>query len=214
MIPYKLIRSERKTIAIYVLHNGNVEVRAPLKTPIGYINGFIEKKEEWICEKQKEFSEKKRTVAIDTQVFIFGTPFIIKPAPYPRIENSILYVRDYLVKEDAETLLRELARRIITERTKQISSETGIVPAQVKISRAKTRWGSCGSNGNININWRLIMGDTEMTDYIITHELCHIKYHNHGKNFWNEVEKKFPDYKKIHQKLTVFQKRLSNEGWM
>ena len=147
------------------------------------------------------------------QVFIFGTPYIIKIGK-TRIENSTLYVREGLVKEDAEKLMRELARRIITERTKQISVDTGIVPKSVKITRAKTRWGSCSSDGRININWRLIMGDAELADYVIVHELCHIKQHNHSKEFWTEVEKILPEYKKTREKLKAFEIRITEEGWM
>lgn len=213
MIPYKLVRSDRKTIGIYVLPGGKVEVRAPQRTAIGYINDFVEKKKPWIDRKINELSKEKRIIAPDMQVFIFGTPFIIKIGK-TRIENSILYVREGLVKEDAESLMRELARRIITERTKQLSVDTGIVPKSVKITRAKTRWGSCSSDGRININWRLIMGDAELADYVIVHELCHIKQHNHSREFWAEVEKILPEYKKTREKLKNFEARIIDEGWM
>lgn len=213
MIPYKLVRGDRKTIGIYVLSGGKVEVRAPRHTAIGYINDFVEKRKLWIEQKINELSKEKRIIVPDMQVFIFGTPYIIKIGK-TRIENSTLYVREGLVKEDAENLMRELARRIITERTKQISVDTGIVPKSVKITCAKTRWGSCSSDGRININWRLIMGDAELADYVIVHELCHIKQHNHSKEFWTEVEKILPEYKKTREKLKAFEIRITEEGWM
>lgn len=213
MIPYKLVRSDRKTLGIYVLPGGKVEVRAPRRTAIGYINDFVEKKQAWISDRINELSKEKRVIAPDTQVFIFGTPYIIKIGK-PRIENSILYVRESLVKDDAEGLMRELARRIITERTKQLSVDTGIIPKSVKITRAKTRWGSCSADGKININWRLIMGDAELADYVIVHELCHIRHHNHSKEFWKEVEGILPNYKNTREKLKAFQKRLMEEGWL
>ena len=213
MIPYKLIRSDRKTIGIHVSPDGKVEVRAPKNAAIGYINDFVEKRELWIKQRFDELAKERRIIVPDMQVFIFGTPYIIKIGK-TRIENTTLYVRESLVKEDAEALMCELARRIITERTKQISVDTGIVPKSVKITRAKTRWGSCSSDGRININWRLIMGDAELADYVIVHELCHIKQHNHSKEFWDEVEKILPEYKKTREKLKTFESRIIEEGWM
>lgn len=212
MIPYRLVRSERKTLGIYVLPGGKVEVRAPMRTAIGYINEFVEKKREWISRKIDELSKEKRVIAPDMQVFVFGTPYIIKIGK-PGIENSTIFVREGLCREDAESLLGSLAKRILTERTKQISAETGLVPSSVKISKAKTRWGSCCPGGRININWRLIMGDAELADYVIVHELCHLRHNNHGREFWAEVQGILPGYKKTIEKLKAFQTRLTEEGW-
>lgn len=71
----------------------------------------------------------------------------------------------------------------------------GLAYKSLKINNAKTRWGSCGSSGNLNFTWRLIMAPKKVVDYVIVHELAHLKQMNHSPKFWNEVKLIIPDYK-------------------
>ena len=90
---------------------------------------------------------------------------------------------------------RKKAKEIILQRIKYYTEKYNFKINNIKISSASTRWGSCSHNNNININWKLIMADLKIMDYVIVHELSHTIEHNHSKDFWKIVENIIPDYK-------------------
>ncbi|TET07215.1 MAG: M48 family peptidase [Candidatus Atribacteria bacterium] len=79
---------------------------------------------------------------------------------------------------------------------------------QVKIKEQKKRWGSCTAKGNIYFNWRTIMAPSNVIDYIVVHELCHLAYSNHSKKFWDKVESILPDYKERRKWLKKYGIRM------
>jgi len=74
------------------------------------------------------------------------------------------------------------------------SPKIGVCPRKLTVREQKTRWGSCSSKGNISLNWKLVMAPMEVIDYVIVHELCHMKEMNHSKNYWNIVKSIIPDF--------------------
>lgn len=102
-----------------------------------------------------------------------------------------------LVQEAAKVLrlwMIEKAQELIKPRTQELSREIGVSFNGIRIKDTKTRWGSCSSKGNLNFNFRLVMAPQEVMDYIIIHELCHLRHMNHSKDFWNAVAQYMPDY--------------------
>ena len=91
--------------------------------------------------------------------------------------------------------LREKARTLVTERVQYYTPLIGVTYNQIAIRAQHTRWGSCSSKGNLNFNCLLALVPTEVLDYIVVHELCHLKELNHSDRFWDEVGKILPDYK-------------------
>jgi hypothetical protein len=83
-----------------------------------------------------------------------------------------------------------------------------VAPCKVVIKDQKTRWGSCSKKGNINLNWRLIMAPLHVIDYVVVHELCHLKVMNHSKDFWNLVESIQPNNHERRRWLKVNGNRL------
>ncbi|MBK6646369.1 MAG: M48 family metallopeptidase [Anaerolineales bacterium] len=96
-------------------------------------------------------------------------------------------------------LVREQALQIMTERVNHYSTLHGFAPRQVKVNSAKTRWGSCTSTGTVNFTWRLVMAPLEVIDYVVLHELAHLKIKNHSPRFWKLVESLCPEFKR-HRK--------------
>ena len=92
-------------------------------------------------------------------------------------------------------VLREKARALVTERVQYYAPLIGVTYNQIAIRAQHTRWGSCSSKGNLNFNCLLALVPTEVLDYIVVHELCHLKELNHSDRFWDEVGKILPDYK-------------------
>lgn len=100
---------------------------------------------------------------------------------------------------------KEMAREIISERLIHFSQFYDFTYKRVSIRNQKTCWGSCSEHGNLNFNYRVIFLPKALMDYVIVHELCHLKELNHSKRFWRHVEKAIPDYKdkKLHlRKMT------------
>ena len=91
--------------------------------------------------------------------------------------------------------IKENAKRILTDVTERKSKEMGLQFASVSIGSARKRWGSCNSLREIHYTFRLIYAPKEVVEYVVVHELCHIRQMNHSQAFWREVEKYCPDYK-------------------
>ncbi len=93
------------------------------------------------------------------------------------------------------------------------SIKMGVKFNQVKITGAQTRWGSCSSLGNLNFSWRLLLADEALIDYIVVHELAHLKEMNHQEGFWAIVKDVMPDYQVREAQLKRFRATIDQEGW-
>ncbi len=96
---------------------------------------------------------------------------------------------------------RELARFLVHQRVKYFSQVYQVTPGRISIRNQKTRWGSCSKRGNLNFNYKIVLLPTHLADYIIVHELCHLKEFNHSANFWNLVALTFSNYLEIRKEL-------------
>ena len=94
-----------------------------------------------------------------------------------------------------EKWYREQAYQIISERSQYYAEKHGFVYKHIKITFAQTRWGSCNSKGTLSFTWRLVMAPTPVIDYVVVHELVHLKTLNHSREYWSKVRLIMPDYK-------------------
>ena len=117
------------------------------------------------------------------------------------------------MKNQVVALYRMAAERIINERVAYFSRVTGNMPNSVKLNCAKTRWGSCSSKGTLNFSWFLIMANPKAVDYVVIHELSHMRHMNHSAAFWREVAKYEPEYNQRRQELKELSARLQTEEW-
>ena len=220
---YILNRSRRKTLSLTVKPDYTVVVSAPLKASTKQIDEFVSKNSSWI-EKQliriKNTNEKRQAFVIDygTQVYFFGkrVPIVadrIRKATLT--ENSVLMPQGLgseEIKKKLITLYKDTARDYISSQLPCYRALTGLNYSKLTISSAKTNWGSCTSD-RLHFSWHLLMAEKEVIDYVIIHELIHIKHHNHSSAFWNEVSKYCPEWKKLRARLRFYSEVLSQEGW-
>ena len=96
---------------------------------------------------------------------------------------------------------RRQARQVIGEHVELFAAKYSFQYGKIRISSARTRWGSCSPTGDLSFSWRLILNPLEVVDYVIIHELVHTVHHNHSKRFWKKVEKILPDYKEYNKWL-------------
>ena len=224
MINYSLTRSKRKTIAIHV-QDGSVSVRAPKRAPQADIDRFVAIKEKWIIEKlsmQNDTKKKRDRFKLD-----YNSVIPYRGEQYPIVEWKIHKIGFFngerflippvqtpeQIKRHCINIYKGLAKSVIEERMCIYIKRMVVLPINVRITNAKKRWGSCTSDGKINIAWRLIMTDDDVIDYVIVHELAHLIEMNHSARFWNIVGGVLPDYKTRRAKLKEFQNKLINENW-
>jgi len=221
--PYTLIRSNRKTIALYI-RNGAVEVRAPLKAPKRDIDKFVASKEKWITDKlaaSNERREQRESFSLTYGDGILyrgkGYPIAAKPGDRVGFDDECFYMPPDLdseqIKHACVRIYRMLAKRDLTNKVLNFAKQMSVTPIAVKINGAKTRWGSCSGKKSLNFSWRLIMAEDAVVDYVVVHELAHITEMNHSARFWAIVENVLPDYKERQKRLKELQKKLSTEDW-
>ena len=220
---YKLTYSKRKTLALYI-RGGRLEVRAPLKMPKSEIDKFVASKEKWIKDNLaasavRQEQRKSFVLTCGDNILYRGKqyPIAAKDGTRAGFDDTRFYMPPGLssdiIKHICVQTYRILARRDLTEKTISFAKQMAVMPAAVKINGAATRWGSCSGKNSINFSWRLIMADDDVIDYVVVHELAHIKEHNHSNKFWTIVAAALPDYKERQAKLRELQKRLSVEDW-
>jgi predicted metal-dependent hydrolase len=203
----KFVRSKRRTIALIVERDGTFTVRAPMRTPHSEIESFIRQKEDWIIrtrDKMKSTHDERTSKRqyVDGEKFPFlGSSFDLKlvgpQRPSLRFDNGFTLSRAAQAKGERvfTRWYKERAFQVISERVEKYSQQYDFAPQQVRISSAKTRWGSCSSSGSLSFTWRLVMAPLEVVDYVVVHELAHLRVKNHSAKFWKLVESICPDYK-------------------
>lgn len=200
-IDYKLVRSKRKTLSLVIGSDAGLTVRAPLRMPEREIEAFIEKKAAWIATKQREMEVrsnkyKKLVVENGAGFLYFGRPYTIMKCGTDAIkteENKILVKYDTDI-DDIVKWMKDTAADIIKKRAEFYAQIMNVKYSAVKISSAKTRWGSCSAKNSLNFSWRLVMCPPQVIDYVVVHELAHIIHKNHGRDFWAMVETYMPNY--------------------
>lgn len=200
----KIVRSNRRSLAIVVSRSGEVIVRVPLKISEAIINQFVAKHTEWAVKKQKEFKETIRPLS-EENAYYLGTEYktiIDKELSEPFKFDEAFYFSDRYSKHKKEILeswFKVQANKIIKRKFIELAGQYSIKFNSVSITGAKARWGSCNYKRNVNFSYRLVMADIKAVDYVIVHELAHLIELNHSVNFWNEVKKMMPDYRE-HEK--------------
>lgn len=203
---------------------GKVEVVAPPKAAEHRIHQFVQAKQQWIIQtlaKIEAHSLHHKSLA--PAVYGHGAEVPYRGASYKlavtasklkRIkiefaEQFIAHVPEALMIEEHSAAIKDALIRWMKKQSKtQVEhwvkrhAETKqLFPQTIKIKTQKSRWGSCGIHNDININWLLIIAPPEILEYVVVHELCHIKIRNHSAHFWALVGEHLPDYQQRKQWL-------------
>ena len=223
---YTLIRSNRKTIALKVLKDGTLQVKAPRQASREEIEKFIDEKSDWIAKRTAQaVSAQDFEIADGSWLRVLGVDIQVLAVPDGHFEfkravklnHSVITIPTgadpKTVKAEIVKMYRELAEDVILKRAAWYETVMDLHPSKVRINNAGGRWGSCSSKKSVNFSWRLIMADGKAIDSVVIHELAHIKYMNHSKDFWHLVEQFCPDYKVQRKKLNRLSEKLMGENW-
>jgi hypothetical protein len=214
MLINQLILSERKSITLTIERDGRLVVRAPKRLPQGEIQRFVDEHAAWVEEKRAYLEAHpppvKHRYQSGEHFDYLGQPVRLEVVNRSATRQPMRYlpasadseaVFEVIKATQAQT--RELlvswykkqARQRCTQRVAALAKQHDLKYSRVRISSARTRWGSCSSKGTLSFTWRLVMLPPEIIDYVVIHELAHTLEHNHSAKFWGRVEAMLPDYK-------------------
>lgn len=216
---------------------GQVIVRAPNFIKADFINAFIKEKSAWLKNKivaQQQAQANHFDFRNGSEVFLFGNKvdLVIRTGQKGQVffeQNIHNSQQNYLiviisernkerltdvdvlskqVKKQLESYFKEQAQNYIFPRLAELTKQTSLTPKQIKIRQYRARWGSCNSRQEISFNYLLMMAPPWVIDYVIIHELCHLKHLNHSTNFWQLVAKHCPYYQDAKRWLSTHQSGL------
>jgi predicted metal-dependent hydrolase len=208
-VPFLMVRHPRaRRYLLRLLPNGTARVTIPRGGNQAEARQFVERNRDWLEQQFKRVAERppiRREWNVGTEVLFRGELTRIDPdgLGWFRIGNERLRVSDGLsdLRPPIELHLRRLATRELTARVLELAVANGLRVGRVSVRNQKSRWGSCSRRGTISVNWRLIQTPVFVRDYIILHELAHLRQLNHSKKFWQEVERMCPDYREAERWL-------------
>lgn len=220
-LSYSIKFSRRRSIGIIVSPRDGVVVRAPYRTPVSVINSFVESRSEWIRKHLESYTNMKSlsngTPGNGQTIMFRGREYLLKiiNGRYNRViagdDEIFISIKEGEESSKAGKLLAEWYRKKaveeITIRFNEIvkSYENyDFRPASLNIRIMKRRWGSCSSKGRITLNSELIKLDQGYLDYVILHELCHLKHHNHGTGFYSLLSDVCPGWKEKRRGLRQY----------
>lgn len=227
LIHYTLRRGRRRTIGLMIDHRG-LRVGAPPRSPLHEIEALIRQHSGWVVDKLDNW--RARPAALQTLVedglrfSVLGSPVVLRlqsgntsadwlaaSADGALPAQLVLGLRRNADPSAAlEHALRERARLIFAERMQMFCVRFSISSPPLRLSSARTRWGSCSRLSGIRLNWRLIHAPLHLVDYVLAHELAHLREMNHTARFWREVERLYPDWQAARKGLRGFGDAIPN----
>lgn len=218
MIEYTLVRKRIKNVYIQI-KDGKVIVKAPYSISKSKIDELISQKRDWISKRVLKNPPERKIDTIDKNyIYILNNKINIKYQKHSKSniivnldENTciVMLPQSFVnskenaakVNKKIDNELKKLANKYIMNAMEKYIALTGLTPCEIKIRKFKSIWGNCSSKKVIKINQNLIHYGIDQIEYVCLHEITHLKYMNHQKEFWNFVKKYMPNYKEISSEL-------------
>ncbi|MBC3918867.1 M48 family metallopeptidase [Undibacterium sp. CY18W] len=219
LLEYDLQRSKRRSIGFLINEDG-LRITAPRWVTIADIETAIHEKQSWILRKLTERRDRTQRQLepkmhwkdgaklpylggeITLQIApasVSGTHFLADQGTL--IINLPANAGEQQLKDRVQAWLQQEAKRVFNERLPVFAEKLNVRYQSMALSAATTRWGSCTSQGKIRLNWRLIHFSPMIIDYVVAHELAHLREMNHSPRFWATVQSVFPDFELARNKL-------------
>lgn len=215
---FQLIRSKRKTMQISIHSPDKIRVFSPEKLSNKKILEWVSSKGPWIEKQLKDYYDNYSVAEnknyVDGEKFLYlGRSYQITIILDSTLSTSnVKFSRGRIVittptKDPAvlrnamEIWYRQKALEKISEKVFFYSKALEVKPSSITIKEQKSRWGSCSQKGDLFFNWRIIMAPSNVVDYIVVHELCHLIHFNHSPQFWDELSCIIPKYKEYRKWL-------------
>ncbi len=225
-VGYALKRARRRTIGFIIGPEG-LSVNAPKWVGIGEIEAGLREKGAWILRKLREQQERSQRLAqakVDwrdgTAIPFLGETVIVvldsratgamlntDADALPGVPHLTLHIglpqhaAPEQIRDAVQSWLQRQARRVFEERIRHFAAQLRVTCTRLSLSSAQTRWGSASADGSIRLNWRLIHFTMPSIDYVVAHELAHLRHMDHSPRFWDVVRSVLPDYEQARGSL-------------
>ena len=213
IVPYVLRRAKRRTIGLSIDHRG-LRVGAPRQAALREVEALILRHGEWVAQKLDAWRSRQElealTITDGVRLPLLGRVLEIRLAlgtnralwnehDQPTLTLCLRTPDD--AGRQLEKALRERARALFAQRLAHYAQMLALPVPPLALSAARTRWGSCSQKSGIRLNWRLIHFPPEIVDYVVAHELSHLREMNHSPRFWAVVGQVFPEYRAARAEL-------------
>ncbi len=217
-LTYELKKTNRKTISLTIERNNDIIIKAPLHATDEKVEDFFVRKQLWIYTKLEE--KKQFMDCPDKKEFVDGEGFyylwrMYKLQLVDNVDYKITFQKNtFFLNRQYTNIWKELFiewykqrfEKRVTSRIKLLSNIHGLHPTKVSVKELKNRWGSCTSDNKLNFHWKVMLAPLWVIEYIIIHELCHIKVKSHSPKYWDLLAKHMPDYE-------WYKDWLKRNGW-
>ena len=220
LVEYQLRRSRRRTIG-FVVDDRGLAVTAPHWVPNVQIEQALQQRGDCVLRKLvewRDYAARRDRLTIrwedGARLPFLGRDLTMRLDPShrgpPHLDDTQLRIAlppgasAEQLRDTVQGWLQKQARAHFHERLEHFALEHGVAPRRWTLSSARTRWGSCGPDGAIRLNWRLMHFPPQIVDYVIAHELAHLRELNHGPSFWNAVGELFPEYRQAREWLRSY----------
>lgn len=221
-IPYTLSDSTKTKYIKLVMDINGLKVVKPTNANMDEVEKLLRTKSNWIYKHFMDFQSMKveeynRDWESGERVLYRGKKYNIRIFPHREQATSInfngkrfeIFINENVSAPDRKTIIENAFRKwymrtayeCIKDRLDYYCKIIGLSYNTLRIKEQKTRWGSCSKKGNLNFNWKLIMSPPWVIDYVVIHEVCHLRYLNHSKEYWAMVEMYMPNYQKAQEWL-------------
>ena len=220
IVGYRFRRARRRSIGI-VIDDDGLRVAAPGHTPIAEVEAFIREKARWVLQKLSEWRAAPKPLVVNwsdgTMIALLGEPVRIELLPGRRdisLQEGRLGIglaprgEPAALRKRGIAWLKERARALLGERLALYAASLGVPTPALTLSNARTQWGVCREDGYVRLNWRLIHLPLRLIDYVVAHELAHLREMNHSARFWAVVGRLYPDYEAARRELRDCSHRL------
>lgn len=212
VLDYTLKRSRRRRSITLTVDESGLRVGAPWNASHREIDAVLNRHRDWVARKLAEWRERRpppRRWRAGEAVMLLGSPLEIARAPacpVPTVDGERLLVDAAIADGGALEAcvvewLRTRALDCYRSRAAALSAALGVAMPAIRLSAARTRWGSCHATGRVLLNWRLIQCPLRLVDYVVAHELSHLKHMNHSRQFWNTVATLVPEHARLRAEL-------------
>jgi hypothetical protein len=225
-VQYELVRSAQRTRTIQLtIQDGLVRVRAPIREPRERVEALIVARGSWVLERLDAHASRPAApdhAAGDPLTYLGALlPLVFRTTTGRRVRVELkdgqlqltvpwminAEARARVIRAALDRWLFARAHEVLSSRVQHLAGVMGVEPGQVRLGNQRRRWGSCAPDGTLRFNWRIIMAAPELLDYLVVHELAHLRQPNHSPAFWAEVAAVIPDYR---ERRTL----LRREEWL